>query len=287
MQDFPYSFNKYIRFMHQVAVSLVLFKSRPQKVEKAVKSALGSRLPVQLTLIDNSPDSELENIWKNDSRVTFIKNNRNVGYGAAHNQAIRLTLEQNIPYHLVMNPDIYFNDGVIEGLAAYLDQNPDVGQVMPKVLFPDGELQYLCKLLPTPYDLFVRRFSPFQSQILRLVETYELRFTGYNQIMEVPSLSGAFMFFRTDALRKAGLFDENFFMYLEDYDITRRVAKYYKTVFFPGVSVYHEFAKGSYKSRKLLWHHIQSALYYFNKWGWFSDPERTRINHAILKKLGR
>ena len=63
-------------------------------------------------------------------------------------------------YHIVVNPDIYFEEGTIESLTEYMDNNPDVGQIMPKVFYPNGELQYLCKLLPTPSDLIFRRFLP-------------------------------------------------------------------------------------------------------------------------------
>ena len=73
-----------------------------------------------------------------------------------------------------------------------MEKNPDVGLVMPKVLYPNGEIQYLCKLLPTPIDLFGRRFlnfGPFKNYIEKRNENCELRFTGYNKIMEIPYLS--------------------------------------------------------------------------------------------------
>nr|WP_028950943.1 hypothetical protein [Sulfurihydrogenibium subterraneum] len=65
----------------------------------------------------------------------------------------------------------------------------------------------------------------------RTYTIYELRFTGYNKIMEVPYLSGCFMFIRTKVLEKVGLFDERFFMYLEDTELSRRIHKVSKTIF--------------------------------------------------------
>jgi len=114
---------------------------------------------------------------------------------------------------------------------------------------------------------------------------YELQFSGYKTEMNVPYLSGCFMFIRTEALICVGLFDENFFMYLEDTDLNRRIHAKYQTVFYPDVSVIHEYEKGSYKQLKLLLYHIRSAIYYFNKWGWFFDRERGDINSQCLSSI--
>ena len=93
------------------------------------------------------------------------------------------------------------------------------------------------------------------------------------------------MFIRTAALRQAGLFDERFFMYMEDVDLSRRIHKHYRTVYYPEVSVFHQHEKGSYKNITLLKYHVQSAIRYFNKWGYFFDKDRQEINKKILKKL--
>jgi GT2 family glycosyltransferase len=82
------------------------------------------------------------------------------------------------------------------------------------------------------------------------------------------------MFIRTKIFKEIGLFDERFFMYLEDTDLCRRIGEKYKTIYYPEAIVYHEYAKGSYRSNELLKIHIESAIKYFNKWGWFSDKER-------------
>ena len=63
----------------------------------------------------------------------------------------------------LFHPDITFSKGTIEGLYDYMENNPDVGNVMPKVIFPDGSFQYLCKLLPSPVDWFARMFIPIKA----------------------------------------------------------------------------------------------------------------------------
>ena len=104
--------------------------------------------------------------------------------------------------------------------------------------------------------------------------------------MDVPYLSGCFMFLRITALKKVGLFDENIFMYGEETDLCRRLIRVgYRTVFNPNVYIIHEFQKGSHKTWRLTWIGIRSAIYYFNKWGWFFDNERKKINTEVLNKL--
>jgi len=275
--------------MKNINVSIVLFKNDQDLVKKAIYSCVNSVLINRIYLIDNSPTDILSCLANLDSRIEYIFNNANLGFGKAHNIALKRSIEENIPYHLVLNPDVYFEGGVLEELYNFMESDPDVGLVMPKVLYPDGTLQYLCKLLPTPLDLFGRRFlnfGPFRKIVEKRNEIYELRFTGYDKIMEVPYLSGCFMFIRTEVLKKVGLFDEKFFMYLEDTDLSRRIHRVAKTVYYPYVYIYHEYGKGSYKSLKLLYYHIKSAIKYFNKYGWFFDKEREEINRKILEKLG-
>ncbi len=78
--------------------------------------------------------------------------------------------------------------------------------------------------------------------------------------------------------RESGLFDPRFFLYMEDVDLCRRIGAIAQTVYYPGVSVTHGYAKGSYKNRKLMLHHIRSAVRYFGKWGWVFDPGRRLLN---------
>ncbi|HEK25596.1 MAG: glycosyl transferase family 2 [Hydrogenobaculum sp.] len=274
--------------MHKLNVSIVLYENDLKQVENVIKSVLASKLDLRLYLVDNSAKDTLKSLKKLDDRIEYIFNNANLGFGKAHNIVLNKTLEEGTPYHLVLNPDVYFEEGVLEELYEFMERNKDVGLVMPKVLYPDGSTQYLCKLLPTPIDLFGRRFLKFwafKKNMEERNEIYELRFTGYDKIMEVPYLSGCFMFLRQSVLKEVGLFDERFFMYLEDTDLSRRIHKVSKTVFYPNVFIYHEYGKGSYKNKKLLKYHIISAIKYFNKWGWFLDKERDIINKNALEKL--
>lgn len=272
--------------MTQINASIVLYHNKEEQVLKAMRSFLNTSLDVKLYLVDNSKTGTLRRLADVDERVEYIFNNANLGYGGGHNVAIKRSIEDGMLYHLVLNPDIYFESGVLEALFEYMQHNKEVGHVMPKVLYPDGTNQNLCKLLPSPLDLFARRFVPFKSLVKTINYKYELQFFDYSSVAEIPFLSGCFMFLRTDVLKQNCLFDENFFMYLEDADLTRRVGRVSKTVFYPEVSICHEYQRGAHKDKKLLWYFIKSAFTYFNKYGWFFDKERVRINSAALKRLG-
>lgn len=275
--------------MCTVHVSIVLYKNSIKEVERAIRSCLNENINVVITLIDNSPSDRLEILRNLDPCIKYEYNKgANLGFGKAHNIAMKISMEKNIPYHLVLNPDVFWEESVIRELLNFMEKNKDVGLVMPKVLYPDGSIQYLCKLLPTPFDLISRRFFkiyPLNKYVEKRREIYELRFTGYNKIMEVPYLSGCFMFIRTNVLQAVGLFDERFFMYLEDTDLSRRIHRVSKTLFYPYVYIYHKYNRESYRNKKLLKIHIESAIKYFNKWGWFLDLERDRINKRTLAKL--
>jgi GT2 family glycosyltransferase len=264
--------------------SIVTYKTNPDELKKVLTCAINSIIDT-VYVVDNSPADELKTVSNFSEKIRYIFNGANLGYGKAHNIAIRHAIEKEAKYHVVINPDIYFDEGAIESLSDFMDGNDDVGQVMPKIIYPDGEIQYLCKLLPTPGNLFGRRFL-FAKKSNKINRQYELRDTKYDKLMEIPSLSGCFMFMRIDTLLKTGGFDERYFMYLEDVDLCRRIGKVSKTCFFPLVYVVHEYNKGSYKNKDLLKYHIVSAIKYFNKWGWFFDKERKAINLLTLRKLG-
>lgn len=271
--------------MPTLTCSIVLYKNNTIVLLNAINSILNSPLCAKLYLIDNSPTNALKCIIDND-RVEYIHIPSNIGFGAGHNVAIKKSIDLNATYHLVLNPDVYFKPDAIEKLVNFMDLNPHNANIMPLVLYPDNSIQYVCKLLPTPYDWIGRRFNPFKSLVKARNEMFELRFTNYNKTMEVPYLSGCFMFLRNSCLKKVGLYDENIFMYGEETDLCRRfISAGYKTVFFPAAHIYHVFEKGSHKSIRLTWIGIKSAVYYFNKWGWFFDKERRKINRETIAKL--
>ena len=268
-----------------ITASIVAFHTKHDELRRLWDCALTGYID-RLFIIDNSSNDELRDFVKDNDKVNYI-HSLNLGYGSGHNVAIRKSIEMGADYHVVLNPDIYWNDNVIERLCEFMDANSDCGLVMPKIVYPSGETQHLCKLLPSPMDLIGRRFIPIKSYQKKHDYQYELHWTGYDSIMEVPSLSGCFMFMRCSVLKHVGGFDERYFMYAEDLDLCRRIGEVSRTMFYPNVVVVHEYEKGSYKSGKLLKYHVASIVKYFNKWGWIFDRKRIEKNRSCIEQLKR
>ena len=270
--------------MRKTTASIVLYNNPPEELLRVLECV--SREGIErLWLVDNSQSDALRHVADGLERVEYIFPGKNLGYGGGHNVAMRRSLEMGADYHVVINPDITWKGDVLGTLGEYMDSHPDVGQVMPMVRYPDGRPQRLCKLLPSPLPLFGRRFIPLRKLRQFIVSRYELQCFPLDREADIPSLSGCFMFMRVDTLRRVGLFDERYFMYLEDFDLCRRIGDVSRTVFYPGVEIEHAYHAGSYHDRRLLRIHIRSLISYFNKWGWVFDRERRRRNRACLKQF--
>jgi GT2 family glycosyltransferase len=264
--------------------SLVVYNNSKDDINKVIDSFLGFGSDSILFIVDNSANNSIKELCAN-LRIRYIFNNANLGFGAAHNVAFKEVFKLNSSYHILLNPDVYFEPAIIEDLIKKANSDTSIGLLMPKIVYPNGSIQYLCKLLPTPKDLILRRFFPLKKIKNSLENRYELRFFSYNMEAEIPVLSGCFMMIRTSVLKNVKGFDEQFFMYLEDVDLCRRIGEISRILYYPKVEIVHNYEKGSYRDKKLLRYHVKSAIKYFNKWGWFFDKDRSRINNQVLRKL--
>ncbi|MBE6333907.1 MAG: glycosyltransferase [Bacteroidales bacterium] len=267
-----------------ITISIVTYKTDLSELKKCFES-LDSDLVSAIYVVDNSSEKCIEHFCNNYPNVEYIAS-ANVGYGAGHNQALRKVINKiDIKYHLVLNSDVYFEPSILEKIVTYMDANQNVAQLQPYMTYPNGELQYTVRLLPTPMDLIFRRFMP-KRMGEKMNYRYTLEFWDHKSSANIAYHQGSFMFFRLSAFEKVGLFDERFFMYPEDIDITRRMHQYYQTIYWPEVSVVHAHRAESYKSKKMLKIHITNMIKYFNKWGWIIDKERSLWNKQLLKELG-
>lgn len=271
-----------------LTASIVLYHTDTDLVSKAILSFFaGASEKRKLYLVDNSADDSLRILSKfYPTQTEYIFTGANLGYGRGHNVALKAAMQAGSDYHIVMNPDISFGSEVILQLYRFMEANLDVGLVVPHMRYPDSnDFNYSCKLLPTPATVFLRRFAPWTSFARRLNDRYTLKCFDYEYVENIPSLSGCFMFLRLSAIRRCGAFDENIFMYFEDIDLSRRIHTYFRTCFYPGVSIVHRANRESYRNFRLMLAHICSAFYYFRKWGWFFDRERRRINAETLERI--
>lgn len=250
-----------------LGVSIVLYRTRVEEIEPLLHELLEQGAAI-IYLVDNSPPSfEGFGTWTPPPRVILIRVRRNLGYGGGHNIPIWDSVARH-RYHLVSNPDIRLGPGVLRALYEVMERRPEVGLVMPAVQGPDGQRHYLCKRAPTPLD-YVPSWLAGKSWRAKRRAYFEMRDCSYDEELQPQCLSGCFMFLRGPLLRQLGGFDERFFMYFEDFDLSRRVRQLAQTLYYPRVHVIHEHRSGHRRSLRLLGIFASSALRYFNKWGWW------------------
>ncbi|MBB5192446.1 hypothetical protein HNQ50_003187 [Silvimonas terrae] len=193
---------------------------------------------------------------------------RNIGFGSAHNRLFEaLRSQSDAAFHLLLNPDIGWTVNPVTGLTAYLVAHARTGAVMPDVISPTGERQFLAKRLPTPLGLICRRFLPAK-WTRKTMAHYELRDWSFEGSRTVPIVSGCFMLLRSEAFLEVGGFDEGYFLYLEDYDLCRRLThRQWDLAIETAAQVVHAHNRTSYSLGRPLWWHIRSAIRYFRRWG--------------------
>lgn len=245
-----------------VSATIVIYQEQIQTLEKVISSFNDLSCEKELIIIDNSPTPLLQNFCQSH-HATYIFPGKNIGFGAGHNLAFS-HLHQDSDIHLILNPDIIFDAENIHKMLLWFFQEKNTALATAKTLNTDGSPQYICRNLPTPLSLFMRRLN-FGGIFTKQVISDELGRQDFEEITEVPFCHGCFMMFKSDIYKKLQGFDECFFMYMEDADIFIRAKHYGKTVLNPHFSITHEHRKGSAKSIKLLIWHITSAIKFFWK----------------------
>ncbi len=242
-------------------------------LRKSLEYLSKSEIVSEILIIDNSKKPIFAKFREISSKITYKHMlGRNLGYGKGHNLSNKfLNLNK---YHLILNPDIiFYENNCLETLSKYMDDNPDVCLSQPLICsYPSKEVQKLCKQNPSFLIQFIRLFlTKFltKNQFLKSInDKYEMKSIAYKKdVIQSQYLSGCFMFCRVSALNKVGWFDERFFMYLEDADLTRMLSNYGKCVHVPFVSVGHLWAKESHTVLKLKLIAIYSFFLYSMKWG--------------------
>lgn len=250
--------------MVKISASIVTFNNA-KEINGVLSSLIASscRPGIETYIVDNnSSDGTLQKVQQSfpDCKVLSLK--RNLGYGSGHNQAIELIQSE---YHAVINPDITFSANTISDLVAFMENHPDIVLCSPKVLNTDGTEQYLPKLRPSLKYLLGGFLESKGRMFARWRQEFTLSNVEIKDPLEIDFCSGCFMFFRTSALKECGGFDDRYFMYFEDADLTREIQRYGKTVYNPNIEVTHEWKREN-RTIKGLSRQINSMFKYFLKW---------------------
>ncbi|QTD36218.1 glycosyltransferase [Polaribacter batillariae] len=243
-----------------VSATIVLFKEEISTLKETVACFLKTSIEKKLFLIDNNPTNRLEKEF-NHSDLEYIFTGKNIGFGAAHNIVLN---KINSQFHLILNPDVEFNATVIPLLIDELGKQNSVSFITPKIIYPNYQMQYVCRKHPTIFDLINRKIKISKNQnIKNQYKNLDLEKTFYPEFIH-----GCFMLFKTEEFKNLNGFDERYFLYMEDADICRRIEKNNKKIqYYPKVKVIHQHQQGSSKNIKLFFRHISSAIKYFLKWG--------------------
>ncbi|MBO5371385.1 MAG: glycosyltransferase family 2 protein [Lachnospiraceae bacterium] len=247
------------------SVGIVTYNS-----EKVISNVLNSlehlsnRQDVEVYVVDNnSDDKTIEIIEENFKDVILIKNQINLGFGGANNQAI---MQADSLYHVLVNPDITVEKDVFLQIQQFMDSNPDIVQMAPRVLNEDGTEQFLPKKNPKFKYLIAGKFDNHFDYFKKLRSEYTMEDKKVEETVDVDFCTGCFSVLRTEELKLCGGFDDRFFLYLEDADLTREMQKFGRTVYNPKIEVCHKWGRASGKSIKYFLIHLQSMFKYCWKW---------------------
>ena len=224
-------------------------------------------MDINVTVVDNaSGDGSAEMVAEHFPWVRMIRNDRNVGFGAAHNQALRAASGR---YLLILNSDATPGSGALQALVDFLDAHPRVAVAGPRLRYPDGRVQPSRRRFPTLATLLLestqlQRFSPDNAVLRR----YYVADRPDDEPQEVDWLVGACLCVRASAADEVGLFDERFFMYSEELDWCRRFhAAGWRIAYVPQSEVMHmegASARQDLTQRDRLFQ--TSKLQYAEKW---------------------
>lgn len=248
-----------------LTASVVIHDSSREEVISVGRCLLAAPLRRVDFIYNGSGGMECPPEIASDERVVWchVANN---GFGSGHNIAMRKNCE-DFPegFHLVVNADTHWSPGVIERLASEMAADTTLGMIAPKVILPDGTPQLNRRRLPSPLDLLARRFNPL-GIFNRRLDRFLMRDKTADEVTEAPYLLGCFFMVRNRALQDCGFFDENFFLYPEDLDLTRRIHERWKTLYWPYVTVIHRHDAASRHSLRMLVIHVVNMAKYFYKW---------------------
>ena len=237
-------------------------------LEKAVFSIIDhvSDVTKEIIVISNSSysSSEQSDIQSKFSNTRFIFNQYNLGFAKAVNQGIKISTGKFI---LLLNPDAKILNKGFATVIGFMEQNPHIGILGPKIIDKDGEIQDSYRYFMTIRNLLWRNFR----RLVKISSGGILEHKNYSDLQPIDWVSGACMLVRRKAIESVGLMDERYFMYIEDMDWCRRFWKTGWEVWYqPDWKIEHDSGRASTKSfnigNKLMWIHLISFCKYYLKW---------------------
>jgi len=231
----------------------------------------------EVTVVDNdSSDRTTQIIEELYPQVNLIQNKENSGYAKANNQGIE---DSSGRYVLLLNPDTQLREDSLALMYQFMEENPEVGALGPKLINPDRTIQPSCREFPT-FSTLVWEFSGLSILFpkSKTFSRWRMGYFAFDQTREVDQPMGSCLMLRRETLEDVGLLDENFPMFFNDVDLCYRIIKAgWKIYFYPeAVVIHHKGASTSKVKRKMIWlSHL--AFYRF-----FKKHETGLVNQILL-----
>jgi N-acetylglucosaminyl-diphospho-decaprenol L-rhamnosyltransferase len=248
-----------------VAVVIVNYNSGGD-VSRAVRSVLDAAgdARVEIVVVDNrSRDGSADRAEADFPGLRLIRNERNIGFPSAANVGMRAT---RAPWVFLLNPDARVTGGTLGGVLKRAGDRPEAGVIGVLTRNGDGTVYPSARKVPTYPEAALHAFvSPFHPDN-RWTRAY--RMDGWDRRTErsVDWVSGSSMLLRRAALDQVGLFDESFFMYVEDLDLCTRMRQAKWDVWFtPELEVTHIGGTATRGKRRMTLEHSRSMYRYFVK----------------------
>jgi len=221
----------------------------------------------EVIVVDNlSTDGSVSLIKSKYPQAILIENTSNLGFGKANNIGVSRSKAETI---ILLNPDTIVSDGQLSKLADFLLKMPNAGLAAPKLINPDGTLQYSCRRFYDIRTVFFRRIFSRSTIGQKLSDHHLMKEWDHNSTKEVEWAVAACAAIRRSVWEQLGGFDEKYMLYFEDVDLCRRISNLgLKVYYYPESVVTHHFQRESAGgfSKKTVWH-IKSAIRYFSKFG--------------------
>ncbi|MGQ9427453.1 glycosyltransferase family 2 protein [Gilvimarinus sp. F26214L] len=268
-------------------MSIVTYKSDAEQFEQTLSSLCRAiihartempELVCTLFIVDNERRAHLNVSQAEDfllsqpdtfDEVQLRVSTSNVGYGTGHNLVI---FERPADFYLVLNPDVVLAQSALLVALEEMHRDGEAVVASPCGFSPAGEPLYLCKRFPLVFDLFLRGFAPIwlRRRFVVRIANYEMHdlLNSRRPVAGIPIVSGCCMLVRGRALRRLGGFDERYFLYFEDFDLSLRLGGQGKNVYLPAMQIVHFGGRASRKGLRHIYHFLRSAFRFYQSYGW-------------------
>ncbi|MHB1254563.1 MAG: glycosyltransferase family 2 protein [Candidatus Humimicrobiaceae bacterium] len=277
MQDLRQNLKAYTvdnsRSLKTISIIIVSFNSRSYLkncIDSIIKfpPKLGENEYEVIIADNNSTDGSVSLIEKEYLKYSFIrliKNDTNTGFSHANNLAIK---NSNSKYYLLLNSDTEVYENSINGLIDFFERLKEkkinIGVAGPKIINSDGSVQLSCRRFPSFINAAFYTILAGIKPDNRFSRRYKLADVDRSRPFEVDWVSGSAMMISGEAIKHAGMFDENYFMYVEDVDLCYRMWRsQFKVYYYPLIKILHHIGGSTENDLILSQIRMQKSVLYF------------------------